>query len=438
VLLHAFVTDARTRIHTKEWTAEYAPGEIRYAPVALAGMVTWTFGLPPLGSAATVNSAARADYQAGLIHVRNVSGEIDAAVEDFQKAVTADPDSALTYAGLAEAEWFKYVQTQDKIWLEQATESVRQADARSPDLAPVHRIAGLLKANGGWYEQAAAEYRRAIELEPASGDAYRRLGRAYESNSQLDEALAAYQRAAELEPGYYANHLALGAFYYQRGNFSEALRHRVTAVALAPNEANTHFALAADYRNLGRFPEAEREFRVSIALRETSSALHELGAVLVYQSRDQEAIPYFQRALQLSPQKYLSWLYLGVAYRHMKAPSDAEHANRRGLELAEAAVAQDPRSGYDRSFLAFLCAQLGDRRRAESEIAQALQLSPQDADTRLMAALTYEALGRRDATLGLVTSFPTEQLAVLSRWPDVPGLHKDPRFLQLLVSHQIK
>ena len=101
-------------------------------------------------------------------------------------------------------------------------------------------------------------------------------------------------------------------------------------------------------------------------------------------------------------------------------------------------VAQNPRNGRDRSFLAYFCAQTGDRRRAESEIAQALQLSPQDADTRWTAALTYEALGERDSTLGLVTTFPAELLADLSRYPEVDNLRTDPRFMRLLLTQQTK
>ena len=436
--MHAILTDARTHVNTRDWTVDYGPGEVRYAPVALAGMVSWTFRLPALSAKAAMHANAVSDYQAGLEHLRNVSGGLDAALELFAKAAAADPDSALPQAGLAEAEWFKYYQTQDKAWLERATESVRQAEMRNPDLGPVRRIAGRLKVNSGRYEQAAADYRRAIELNPRDSDAYRRLGRAYASNSQLDEALAAYQKAVEIDPAYYGNHLELGSFYFERGNFSEALRHRLKAVELAPGEANTHFALAMDYQFLGQFEDAEREFRSSIGIKPTWDAVNGLGIALMYQGKDRDAIPYFQTALQLNPQAYVPWMYLGVAYRRIQQPAGALEANRRGVELSEAWVASDPRSGYHRSVLAFVCAQLSDRGRAQSEIAQALQLSPSDADTHIMAALTYEALGEREATLGLAASLPAEQLARLNRWPDVEDLRKDPRFLRLLVTNPVR
>jgi tetratricopeptide (TPR) repeat protein len=435
LILHVYLTAARTQANTREWRAAYGAGEARYVPVALAGLVTGTFRLPLLAPAVTVNTAARQDYLSGLSYVRRDTG-VDSAIVCMERAVSADPDSPLTYAGLAEAEWFKYYLTKDHAFLERAAQSVRQAERRNPDLPQVRRIAGLLRANSGLYEQATAEYRRAIELDPANGDAYRRLGLVYEQNNQLDEALAAYRRAIEAEPEYYRNHQALGAFYNQRANYREAIKQFVRTVELAPEEPNAHFALAAAYVNLGQFLEAEKELRVALRLGETPVALHTLGLVLMYQGRDLEAIPYMTQALNRSPERSLWWMLLATSYRRKNLITEAERANRRGLYLAEKEMTHDPRNGTIRSHLAYLCASLGNRSRAESEISQALQLSPNDAATRWWAALTYEALGQRDATIAVLSVSPSEQLADLARWPDLADLHKDSRFKQLIADHQ--
>ncbi|MDQ2843698.1 MAG: hypothetical protein M3Y72_22190, partial [Acidobacteriota bacterium] len=90
------------------------------------------------------------------------------------------------------------------------------------------------------------------------------------------------------------------------------------------------------------------------------------------------------------------------------------------------------------SHLAYVCSQLHDGQRAESEIAQALQQSPNDADARWMAAITYESLGRRSDTLSVLAASPPGVLADVSRWPDVADLHQDSRFLLLLASHSKK
>jgi Flp pilus assembly protein TadD/TolB-like protein len=434
LVVHAYLTDARSHVNTKDWTAEYAPEEIRYAPVALAGLVTGTLRLPP-SIAATVNADARKDYLAGLAYVRRDTG-VDTALAFLERAVAADPDSPLTHAALAEAQWFKYFLTREQSWLDRAAESVREAELRNPDLAPVHRIAGLLWANAGRYEQAEAEYRRAAELEPNHSDAFRRLGQVLERNSRFEEALAAYRQALDAEPGYYRTYQALGGLYFRKGDYDEAVKYLGKTVEIAPDEPAGHIALGTTLTNLGRFAEAESEFRFALHLRETPPVLHALGLALMYQSKDREAIPYFLSALKLSPDRFLSWMELGNCYRRLKQAADAKRANLRGLELVETEMARNPRDGYARSHLAYLCARLGDRRRAESEIAQALQLSPNGADTRGLAVFTYEALGMRDATLAVLATAPIEVIKDLSRWPDVADLHKDPRFLQLLTSNQ--
>lgn len=437
LILRAFLTDTRSGVNVREWRARYTRRNFPYAPVALAGMVTGTLHLPPVAFAAEVTAAARQDYQAGIAAVQR-DGGVDAALALMERAVGTDPASPLTYAGLAEAQWFKYASTDDNVWLERATEAVRQAENRNPDLAQVHRIAGLLKADAGWYEQAISHYFRAIEIDPNDSDAYRRLGEVYQRNSQLDEALTAFQKAVALNPEQYRNHRDLGAFYNARADYAEAVVHYRKAVELAREEPSMHYGLGLAYEGLGEFTSAENELRLAVQLRETPISLHALGVVLMFEGRDSEALPNFVRALSLGTEKYLWWMNLGTAYRRVGFPADAERANRRGLALAEAEMIKNPRSGFVRSHLAYLCARLGDRRRAESEIAQAMQQSPSDADTLWMAAVTYEALGRRDQTLSVLAGSPVGVLADLSRWPDVADMRRDSRFLELLTSHGIK
>ena len=302
VLLAAYLTDAPSGLDSREWRAEYAPAEMRYAPMALAGVVSGTLHLPPVPTAAPAN----ADYLAGISSMRRDS-RVDRALALLERAVASDPDSASTQAALGQAEWFKYVLTGDRAWRGGAEESLRRAMIRNPDLAAAHRLTGLFHADSGRYEQAEAEFLRAIEVDPANGDAYRWLGAAYEDNSQLGEALPAFRRAIEVDPGNYRNYQNLGAFYFGRSDYNAAAVYMRKAVDLAPEEPAPHFALASVWMNLGRFAEAENEFRSSIRLGEKPSTLHNLGVVLMYQGKDREAIPWILRALNAAPRKYLWW-----------------------------------------------------------------------------------------------------------------------------------
>jgi len=431
LVIEAYLTDATSQVDAREWRVTYAPGDVPHVPVALAGMVTGTLRLPALEQENRVSEAAREDYTAGLALLRRNSG-VDAAIPRLERAVAFDPDSALTHAALAEGQWWRYKLGNDAAWLERTKESLEQAERRNPDLAEVHRVAGLLLGDAGWYEQAVARYLRAIELDAGSGDAHRRLGMAYEANNQLELALPAYRRAVELDATHYRNHQALGNYFNQRGNYEEAAKHFLTTAELAPEEPSVHFVLGSVYNNLGRFSEAETELRRSLSLGETPTALNTLGVVLMNQRRDREAIPYIESALARWPEKYLWWINLGIAYRRTNLAGESQRANRRGLAAAEAEVRRNPRNGYVRACLAYLCARAGDRPRAESEVAQALQLSPKDIDARWMAVAAYEALGRREDALAVLRDSPPGLAADVSRFPDLAGLAGDPRFLELM------
>jgi tetratricopeptide (TPR) repeat protein len=129
---------------------------------------------------------------------------------------------------------------------------------------------------------------------------------------------------------------------------------------------------------------------------------------------------------------------LGDSYRRTDLAPDSVRAYRRGLEMAEQEMARNPRDGAIRSRVAYLCARLGDRERAESEVVQALQLSPEATDARDVAVWTYEALGKREDALAILRNSSDHVLAEVVRRIDLADLHQDPRFQQLIDSRNVK
>ena len=434
--LHAYFTDARSGGNAKEWQIRYKASELRYAPVALAGMVTNALRLPSSIANATVNAAARQDYLTGLSYVHGDT-HVDDAIRLLERAVAANPDSPLTYAGLAEAQWLKYFFTRETVWRERAQESVRQAELRNPDLPEVHLVSGLIKADSSFLELAEADYQRAIELQPNNGDAYRRLSGIYNRNHQPNEALAAIQKAVQLQPGYFKNHQQLGTLYILRGDYRDAVPEFQKMVDLAPHLAQSHSALGAALGYLGRLPEAENELRAAVHLEDSSHNEETLGAILMDLGKPGEAISCFLQALAVGPGSADLWLDLGLSYGRESRESDAKAAFRSGLAATEKDLIEDPRDQGARARLAYFAARLGELQRAKFEIAQTLQVSGDDSDVCLMAVLTYEELGRREQTLALLTRLPAV-LGQLNRYPELADLRRDPRFLQLLSSNHVQ
>jgi eukaryotic-like serine/threonine-protein kinase len=434
LVVHAILTDIRSGINGREWTAEYAPSEVRYVPRALASVVTSQLNLSPLAPA-RINETAGRDYWSGLWYLRRNS-TVDSALPLLERAVSEDRDSPLAYAALAEAQQWKWFVTKQQVWLDRAHESWREAERRNPDVEQVQRVACLLDLREGAYEDAERSCLRAIALDSTDGEAHRLLGQSYEATNRLDESLAEYKKSVQADSKDYRNYQQLGTFYFRRAEYDVALPHFRKAVELAPDEPAAIFALGGDYFSLGRLSDAESELRRVIRLGETSEELLMLGAVLLEKGNYADAAPTFSRALQLQPEQVLGWMNLGTIYRLMNRRAESLQAYRSALRLAEKQLPRDPRNAQLRSRLAYLSARLGDSGRAESEIGQARMQSPSDATVHFMAAATFEALNRRTDTLRFLSTFSNAELADVNRWPDLADLSRDPRFLQLLASRQ--
>ncbi len=79
-----------------------------------------------------------------------------------------------------------------------------------------------------------------------------------------------------------------------------------------------------------------------------------------------------------------------------------------------------------------ISAELGETRRAELELAQALALEPDNVMVMREAAVAYEALGRHEQALAILRGAPAYLLADLSRYPDLKQLKNDPRFRSMM------
>ncbi|MGE5321265.1 MAG: hypothetical protein ACM3SW_00275, partial [Actinomycetota bacterium] len=127
---------------------------------------------------------------------------------------------------------------------------------------------------------------------------------------------------------------------------------------------------------------------------------------------------------------------LGDALRRLHRRPAARTAYTRALDLASAEIRNNPRAGFQRAFVGYLAARLGQRGRAIDETAEALQLYPQDSKVLRRAVLTYEALGERTRALEVAAKAPLSVLQELDRHPDLKAFRKDPRFRDLLETIQ--
>ena len=430
--ISAEVVEVESRTVVRPFSAEYQLRELGLVPKAITGSVAAGLHLREPTRAEAVAPAAYQFYVQGIYYLRRDAESGDEAIRFFDKAIELDPASPLPYAGLAEAQLQNYRRKKGNDWLDWAQVSLTKAEARNPDSVPVCLLAGLLKQTRGEYDEAANDFNRAIELDPKSGEAYRRLAYLYQSMNRPGDALATYRKAIGVEPSYYRPYLDLASFYYMRAEYREAEAQYRTVLKVAPEYPAGHNGLGLALMEMGHYAQAETEFRAALRVRESPYYLNNLGALFAYLGRDDDAVVQYQRAIDKGAPSNVLYLNLADSQRRLKRVEEAESAYRKGLEMAEGDVREDPRDALSRSIMAYAYARLGDDRRAEWEIVQAVKFRPNDAVVQRLAVLTYEALDKHEKSLEILASVPSELLSALSRQPDLAGLRQDPRFVERL------
>jgi eukaryotic-like serine/threonine-protein kinase len=162
------------------------------------------FPRQPLIRQHTQNPRAYQCYLKGRFYwTRRFHGGLNAALEQFQKAIEEDAGYALAYAGLADAYAFiaVYSVQRPRTAFADASVAAERALALDPDLSEAHTSLGFIRLQSDWnWPVAEREFRRALELDPTQT-----LPRLYHSwlmvlQGDSAGAIIEARRAQEIEP----------------------------------------------------------------------------------------------------------------------------------------------------------------------------------------------------------------------------------------------
>jgi len=200
----------------------------------------------------TANAEAYQLYLKGRFYaIKRTAKDARQAIEHYQQAVAMDPNYALAYAGLAEANWFlalySYPQVNEAI--PKARELALKALELDNRLAEPHSILGVICFN---YDRdfacAEREQKRAIELNPNYSEGHRRYGLLLGNFGRFEEARASNRRALEIDPlSPVINHGVAHLLFYER-KYEESETQSEKNVELDPNFWYAHLQLFYVYR----------------------------------------------------------------------------------------------------------------------------------------------------------------------------------------------
>jgi eukaryotic-like serine/threonine-protein kinase len=224
-----------------------------------------------IGSGGTNNSEAYRLYLQGrqLWYGRTPDG-LKRSIDLFQQAISADPNYALAYSGLADT---YNVAPSYGIGLT-PREGNRLADAASRkaieldgSLSEAHAARGFALCDAMQWTEAETEFRRAIQLNPNNASAHYFYGTALLlPQNRLDEAIAEMKTALSLDPLSGIINANYGLVLMVARRYQDSLAQFNNLLSRDPNFAPAYYKRSQLYANMGRCDLAVADIRTLTAL----------------------------------------------------------------------------------------------------------------------------------------------------------------------------
>ena len=258
----------------------------------------------------------RGRYDWGRVH-------LDRSIEHFERAIAIDPDYALAYAGIADAQCRLFGAALEIVPPTQVAPLARSAALKALELdeslaEPHVSLSRVLL----WHDRdpvgAERELRRAIQLNPNCAMAHFICGLLFADLKRSNESMAALQRALQLDPVSSWNSTIAGFFMCELGQEEAGRQQLQKAIELDPNFFLPWSLLSVVDCYKGKFPEATAEADEGVRLsRGLPMARAYAGYALAMAGRQAEALAILDQLEELSHQRYVpaiarAWCYLGL------------------------------------------------------------------------------------------------------------------------------
>src|SRR5215475_1819827 len=183
------------------------------------------------------------------------------AASHFEKAVTADPDFAAAWAGIAESYTFLIIT--NVLRPQEGWPKVRDAAQKAVELDPTLSDGRLNLAHFEmhmWnWKLAEPGFLKSIAQNPSNEMAHAWFAAYLTSLGRHQEAIREINLSGELDPfSGITNASVVRTLYYAR-QYEQAVEEAHKAELLDPDYPRTHFWLGRAYAQLGKFPEAIAE-----------------------------------------------------------------------------------------------------------------------------------------------------------------------------------
>jgi len=219
-------------------------------PAALQLLLSVLVALIPLSAWPDEKPPDRAT--AGMLNNLGVAymnqQRMDKAIEEFDRALTADPE--LTVAELNKGIALLNLQN-----LAEAEAALKAAAAKDPTNPRVWYNLGLLRRSEGKPAEAIEAFQRVLAIDPNDPDTHYFLGTMYSQQQQYDKAIVEFEAALRLKPLHASAEFGLARALQRLGKTDAAREHLQTFEHLTKTNVSSPMTLT--YGEQGRYSTAQ-------------------------------------------------------------------------------------------------------------------------------------------------------------------------------------
>ncbi len=271
----------------------------------------------------TVARAAIDNYLQGrYFWNKRTEQDIRKAIGYFEAAISADPNYAQAYAGLADS--YNQLGTV-MIGVMPPSEARRTGETAARkgleidnEIAEAHAALGYENFFDWNWASAEEEFKRSIQLNPNYATAHSHYGLYLAARDRIDEGVAEMNRAEELDPLSLSISSSRGFVLLNARRYEEAIEQQRRVIASDPNHYQAHWFLALTYLANRQIDQAIATSEKAVAIsNHAPAALGVLGMAYGAGGLKREANQVANELLELQKQRYVSpmafvYVYLGL------------------------------------------------------------------------------------------------------------------------------
>ncbi|MER6274019.1 tetratricopeptide repeat protein [Streptomyces sp900105755] len=245
----------------------------------------------------------------------------------------------------------------------------------------------------GRHQEALHDYNRAVELKPEDADRIADRGEVYAQLNRLDEALTDLTHAIQLDPNRAWTIASRGSVYLSVGRYGDALTDFDYIVQLDPDQAWAITCRGLVHQLMHRYDDALTDLNRAIQLDpDYAWATTSRGLVYMSDGRYEDALTDLNRAIHLDPAQARIFASRAQAYRLMHRYEDALTDYNRAIQLGPAQPWLFANRGQTYQ-------DLGRYDEGLTDFNHAIQLDPEDADAIASRGETYRLMHRYEDAL---------------------------------------